>query len=97
MAFTWNSVQNRTYVANVVGDSVAVIRDVTGIEEGNFAPVERDIFATTLLSSPLQLPEGKKYIVFDITGRVVEPSTIARGVYFIEVNGLIQKKVVKIR
>ena len=48
-AFAWNHAQNRTYVANNNSSSVSVIRDVPGIEEDNFAPVERDIFTTTLL------------------------------------------------
>ena len=32
-AFAWNSIQNRTYVANYFSSNVSVIRDVTGIEE----------------------------------------------------------------
>jgi YVTN family beta-propeller protein len=96
-AFTWNYAQNRTYVANYVSSSVSVIRDVTGIEEDNFAPVERDIFTTTLFSGPLQLPEGKECKVFDITGRVVEPTKITRGIYFIEIDGVVTQKVVKVR
>ncbi|UCG90897.1 MAG: YncE family protein, partial [candidate division WOR-3 bacterium] len=48
LAFAWNPVQNRTYVANYQGSSISVLRDVVGIEEDNFAPVERDIFTTTL-------------------------------------------------
>jgi len=31
-AFAWNSIQNRTYVANYISSSISVIRDVTGIE-----------------------------------------------------------------
>jgi hypothetical protein len=33
LAFAWNSVQNRTYLANFAGSSISVIRDMTGIEE----------------------------------------------------------------
>jgi hypothetical protein len=35
--------------------------------------------------------------VFDITGRVVEPTTITHGIYFIEIDSVVRKKVVKIR
>jgi hypothetical protein len=35
--------------------------------------------------------------VFDITGRVVEPTKIQPGIYFIEVDGKITKKVIKVR
>jgi len=52
---------------------------------------------TTIFSGPLQLPEGKKCKVFDITGRLVEPERIQPGIYFIEVDGVVTQKVVKIR
>uniref|UniRef100_A0A7C3UPC5 Uncharacterized protein n=1 Tax=candidate division WOR-3 bacterium TaxID=2052148 RepID=A0A7C3UPC5_UNCW3 len=32
-AFIWNSIENRTYVANYFSSNVSVIRDVTRIEE----------------------------------------------------------------
>jgi len=51
----------------------------------------------TVFSGPLQLPKGHKCKVFDITGRLVEPNRIRAGIYFIEIDGQIQKKVVKIR
>jgi len=46
---------------------------------------------------PMQLPEGKTCKVFEITGRVVEPDRIRPGIYFIEVNGAVTQKVVKVR
>ena len=52
---------------------------------------------TTIFNGPLILPEGKNYKVFDITGRVVLPDKIKPGVYFIEIDGEIKQKVVKIR
>ena len=35
--------------------------------------------------------------VFDITGRVVETERIQPGIYFIEVDGVVTQKVVKVR
>jgi WD40 repeat protein len=52
---------------------------------------------TAIFSGPLTLPEGKKCKVFDITGRVVEPTNITRGIYFVEIDNEIVQKVVKIR
>ena len=46
---------------------------------------------------PLQLPAGKKCKVYDITGRVVEPIKIQPGIYFIEVDGVVTQKVVKVK
>jgi hypothetical protein len=55
------------------------------------------VFGTTIFSGPLLLPEGENCRVFDITGRVVMPDKIKPGIYFVEVDGQIIKKVVKIR
>ncbi|MDH4211379.1 MAG: hypothetical protein OEV79_08015 [candidate division WOR-3 bacterium] len=51
----------------------------------------------TILHGPLRLPEGKKCKIIDITGMVVEPSKIQPGIYFIEVDGVVTQKVVKVR
>ncbi|MCK4250482.1 hypothetical protein KAX97_03500, partial [candidate division WOR-3 bacterium] len=95
--FAWNSAQNRTYVANYFSSSVSVIRDVTGIEEDKTSIIESNDVGATIFSGPLQLPEDKKCKVFDITGRVVEPDKITRGIYFIEVDGKISNKVIKVK
>jgi len=70
-----------------------------GVEEQpNVTPVERrkDITAT-IFRGPLRLPEGKKCKVFDITGRVVEPDKITRGIYFVEMDNKTVQKVVKVK
>lgn len=71
--------------------------DQSGIEE---YPVTRDVrkhdfLGATIFSGPLQLPESKNCIVYDITGRVVIPDKIKPGVYFIQVDGEIIQKVIK--
>ena len=53
--------------------------------------------SATIFSGPLLLPEGKDCRVFDITGRVVLPDKIKPGIYFIEIDGKITKKVIKVR
>ncbi|MDH4211632.1 MAG: right-handed parallel beta-helix repeat-containing protein [candidate division WOR-3 bacterium] len=70
-----------------------------GIEEQPFVKCveKQNILGATIFCGPLQLPEGKKCKVFDITGRVVEPTAITRGIYFIEIDDKIVQKVVKIR
>jgi YVTN family beta-propeller protein len=95
-AFAWNPAQNRTYLANYYSSSISVLRDVVGIEEDDTAVVKSDLGAT-IFSGPLRLPEGKKCRVFDITGRVVAPDKISPGIYFIEIDGDITRKVVKVR
>jgi len=65
-------------------------------EEDTFAS-EHNAFTTTILSGPLQLPEGKKCRIFDITGRVVEPDRITPGIYFLEIDNKVVQKVIKIK
>lgn len=70
-----------------------------GIEE---QPVTKPIasvrnLAATVFRGPLKLPKGKNCKVYDIVGRVVESSKIQPGIYFIEIDGVVARKVVKIR
>jgi hypothetical protein len=69
----------------------------TGIREDIVTRVKNSHLHTTIFSGPLQLPEGKKCKVFDITGRVVEPSKIQPGIYFVEIDNKVVQKIVKIR
>jgi hypothetical protein len=68
-----------------------------GIEEGETDVVIQNDFTTTIFSGPLQLPKGKECKVFDITGRAVQPHRIQPGIYFIEIDGVVTQKVVKVR
>ena len=67
-----------------------------GVEEENTV-VRNYSFGPTILSDQLALPKGKDCRVFDIMGRVVLLDKIKPGIYFIEVDGKIIKKVVKVR
>jgi hypothetical protein len=51
----------------------------------------------TIFAGPIVLPADKSCRVYDITGRVVEPSSVTRGIYFIEVDGAVTQKVIKIK
>lgn len=68
----------------------------TGVQEHCYSVV--GIYhGATILSGPLLLPENKKCRVFDITGRVVAADKIKPGIYFIEIDGEIAHKVVKVK
>jgi hypothetical protein len=56
----------------------------------------QDEIITTIFSHHLRLPTRKRCRVFDITGRVVDPARIQPGIYFIEVDGVVTQKVVKV-
>ena len=67
------------------------------IEEQSVSqPIEK-ILASTIFSGPLVTLKGKKYCVFDIAGRKVDPVEMGPGVYFVEINGQIAQKVIKVR
>jgi hypothetical protein len=68
-----------------------------GVAENKNIIFEYENRFTTIFRGPLQLPAGKKCKVFDITGRIVEPDKIQPGIYFIEVDGELVQKVVKVR
>ena len=68
-----------------------------GIDEQTTIAIKQCRQGTTIFSGPLQLPKGIQCKVFDITGRVVLPDKIRPGIYFIEIDGRITQKVVKIR
>jgi len=68
-----------------------------GIEQGEARIVKQQSYGATIFRGPLHLPEGEKCKVFDITGRAVEPDKIQPGIYFIEVDGIVVQKIVKVR
>ncbi len=55
-----------------------------------------DLHATIFRGS-IQLPKDTKCRVFDITGRVIEPINMQPGIYFVEVEGEVVQKVVKVK
>ena len=71
--------------------------DTLGVNEQEIAIVENCNYVATIIRGPLALPVGKKCKVYDITGRVVEPDMIQPGIYFLEVDGVVIQKVVKVR
>lgn len=71
--------------------------DTLGIGEEDVGKLVYRIFPSTIISGSVELPESNKCRLFDITGRVVEPDKIQPGIYFIEVDDKIVRKVVKVR
>ena len=67
-----------------------------GIVENETVIKKRDCGAS-VISGPLLLPEGRNCRVFDITGQVVDASTVTRGIYFVEIDGVVTQKVVIVR
>ena len=68
-----------------------------GCEEKGQESCAIEATGPTIFSGPLLLPEGKNCKVVDITGRVVMSDKIKPGIYFIEIDGEITNKVIKVR
>ncbi len=54
-------------------------------------------YSSTILIGPLSLPDGKKFKIYDIMGRVVMPKKMKPGIYFLEVDGNITQKIIKVK
>ena len=69
-----------------------------GIAEGDAKAVhDGHYFTPSIMTGALHLPEGKNCKVFDITGSEVDINRMSRGVYFIEIDGTITDKIIKVR
>jgi hypothetical protein len=71
--------------------------DVYGVSEQLTRCHSSDRIYSTIIRGALQLPAGKNYRVFDLTGRIVTPGTMRSGIYFLEVDGKIIQKIIKVR
>jgi hypothetical protein len=49
------------------------------------------------VKGPIQLPAGKKCVVYDISGREIDPVHAGPGIFFVEVEGQEVYKIIKIR
>ena len=67
------------------------------IEEEEGELILKNNISATILKGPLHLPKDRNCRVFDITGCQIRTLNPAPGIYFIEVDGEIRQKVIKIR
>jgi hypothetical protein len=70
---------------------------ILGVREEGTNPIKHNDYGATILHGSLQLPKSKTCKVYDITGRVVDVDKIQPGIYFIEVDGVVTQKVVKVK
>ena len=70
--------------------------DPSGIKDSH-QNIKNEQILSTIVAGPLQLPQGKKVRVFDVTGRIVKHNEMIPGVYVIEVEGKIIEKIVRIK
>ena len=66
-----------------------------GIEEHDYEPL--NMLGATIIQGALVLPKDRVCKVFDIAGREVDAAYLSPGIYFIEVDGKITNKIIKVR
>ena len=67
-----------------------------GVNEEEALPIAIE-FIPSIITQQLHLPNLDDFKIYDISGRRVELNQMIPGVYFIEVNHRVIRKVVKIR
>ena len=96
LAIAANALQNRVYIANYLGSSVSVVRDVLGVdEEPARTRPSKPIASSIVARAGARLTLRGPSVLLDVSGRRVrvldadESSTagLAPGVYFIEARG----------
>jgi len=70
--------------------------DLTGVAEEHEVHVEKR-YGSSIVQGPLVLPESKGHALFDISGREVDMHHVPPGVYFLEIDGHVVQKVVKVQ
>lgn len=71
--------------------------DVYGVSERPTRYHSSGYMSSTVIRGTLRLPKGMNYKIFDLTGRIVAPSAMRSGIYFIEVDGKTIQKIIKVR
>ena len=86
---TGNSGYSNVYLVKIETDTLVILEQSVYNKE--------QWFRGTIIYGPFIFPEGKNCKIFDITGREINTLNPVPGIYFIEVDGEIKQKVVKIR
>lgn len=68
-----------------------------GIEGDHTEDIRYEHSPATIITGQMNLSMYETYRIYDIMGRNVEPGMMTKGIYFVEVNGQIVRKVVKVR
>jgi hypothetical protein len=87
-----------TFISEEGGDIYLIkLEAETGVENDGATVIKNDSPTSTIFSGALHLPKERDCKVYSITGRKVNPHSITPGIYFIEIDGKIKQKVVKVR
>ena len=81
------------------GSDVYLVRLASdlNVKENKIDSVFRRFHGATFTNGPILLPEDKTCRVFDISGRQVTTYDVKPGIYFVEIEGRVTKKIIKIK
>ena len=68
-----------------------------GKAENEITPIEKGDLKTLIISGPLILPQDSKCRIFDLSGREIIVSELDPGIYFVEIDGELSWKVIKVK
>jgi predicted secreted protein len=68
-----------------------------GIDGNTTGNIGKDHLPTTIITGQLVLPSPNDFRIYDITGRKVDQQLLPPGIYFLESQGIITHKVIKVR
>ena len=74
-----------------------LIGDEFGVSDRSIKEPLDPYIGPTIIHGSLDLPQGRTCRVYDITGRLILADELHPGIYFIEIDGEIAGKVIKIR
>lgn len=66
------------------------------IQENKSALRNTNAVQATIINGPLNLPDELSCRLYDIAGRAVQKETLKQGIYFVEIDGAIVSKIIKI-
>ena len=97
--FPTQSMYGPAVIYTTLGDPALRLKypSFPGIVENKTAPFEKDFFRTLIINGSLVLPDGKKCRIFDISGRIISSNKLNPGIYFIEIDGKLSWKVIKLK
>ncbi len=71
--------------------------DLIGINENDNVTVGSNGPGATIIRGPVVLPHGSEFSIFDISGRKVKTNALAPGIYFVQKEGSVCQKIIKIQ
>jgi hypothetical protein len=79
------------------GDIVQIGTDIVGIKDKSYIYPDQRTIMPTIIRGPLPLAGARDYRIIDISGRTISTIDPAPGIYFVEIEGKIKAKIIKIR